>query len=334
MTPVKRQRTPTVPPSPPVNRTDHRHNMTTRGRPIYQGMEHNIKKLYRRHQPETIHQELNDVHLNHRNWNHNRQDQHISEETLALEEDDIDWDDQESGSEDDQHSEDQLRQMEDLGIDSWSEEDDDQTDTIQIPAKPVSPRHHQRHIPSISSIRVPRPTLAPKKPGRGSMHLNDVSINKITLSTPPTSSSLIPTRPELTHRDILVNDIDNIGFKVGDQVSLLKGPLTDTRKTGPDSDKSNHSIDTLITAPSITINEIFPIKEGQIPTEGPNSLPESSDLLDEIKSFLDPEKDFNEPDFNQLPNHTYSNTETITMTPSISHISDPPARQWYGWDNG
>ena len=66
--------------------------MTTRGRPIYQGMEHNIKKLYRRHQPETIHQELNDVHLNQRNWNHNQQDKHISEEILALEEDTIDWD--------------------------------------------------------------------------------------------------------------------------------------------------------------------------------------------------------------------------------------------------
>ena len=224
--------------------------------------------------------------------------------------------------------------MEDLGIDSWSEEDDDQTDTIQIPAKPVSPEHHQRRIPSISSIRVPRPTLAPKKPRGGSMHLNDVSINKITLSTPSNSFSSIPTRPELTHRDILVNDRDNFSFKVEDQVSLLKGPLTDTRKTGPDSDKSNHSIDTLITASNVTTDDIFPIKKGQITTEGPNPLPKSSDLLDEIKSFLDPEKDLNEPDFNQLPNHTYSNTETITMTPSISHISDPPAKQWYGWDNG
>ena len=97
---------------------------------------------------------------------------------------------------------------------------------------------------------------------------------------------------------------------------------------------SKHSIKTPITIPNITKNEIVPISERQEPTEGPDPLPESSDLLDEIKSFLDPEKDLNEPDFNQLPNHTYSNTETITMTPSISHISDPPAKQWYGWDNG
>ena len=109
-------------------------------------------------------------------------------------------------------------------------------------------------------------------------------------------------------------------------MSLLNGPFTDTRKTGPDSQKSNHSINTLITTPSVTINEIFPINEGQVPTEGPDPLPESSDLLNEIKSFLDPENDLQETDHHQLPNHTYPNTKTITMTPSISHISDPPAK--------
>ena len=169
MTPVKRQPTLIVPPPPPDKRTYHEHTMIPHGKPLHQGMESNIKRRYQRNQPEAIYQELDDIHLNDRNWNHeiNQQNGHISEEILALEEDNIDWDDDDSGSEDDLPSE-----MEDLGIESWSEDDDDQTDTIRqvwTSKPPNRPRLYQRHIPSISSIRVSPPTLAPKKPRRHSM---------------------------------------------------------------------------------------------------------------------------------------------------------------------
>ena len=140
------------------------------------------------------------------------------------------------------------------------------------------------------------------------MRCDDVHHN-ITLSAPATSSSPIPTRSKQTHRDILVNDSDNSSFKVGDQVSLLNEPFTITEKTGPDTYKlfdknqetmvvhperlqlftvsSKHSINTPITTHSVTKNEIFPINEGQEPTEGPDPLPESSDLVEEIYLILD-----------------------------------------------
>ena len=128
-------------------------------------MESNINRRYRRE-------------LNVRNRNHdvNQHHEHISEEIPELEEEDIDWDDDDSGSGNDLPSE-----MEDLGIKSWSEDDDDQTDTrrqVWTSKPPNRPRPYQRHIPSISSIRVSPPTLAPKKQRRRSMRCDDMPIHR------------------------------------------------------------------------------------------------------------------------------------------------------------
>ena len=190
MNPLKRQPTPVFPPPPPINRTCHEHNIPPQGASLYQVRESNINKEYRREKPVAIYQELDDKHLNVRNWNHNV-NQHIYDETLTPVEEDIDWDNDESGNEED------------------------------LPSKDQSSKQ--------------------------------------------------------THQDISVSDSHNPRFWMKDQVSLLIGPFTITERTGPDTYKlvdkdqltvvvhserlqlftgSSDSINTPITTPSVTKNEL------------------------------------------------------------------------------
>ena len=141
MTPTVKDPVLEFPAPPPIKRSYHFHETVLHGEPVYQVMESNINRGYQQDQPDSVYQELDEIHLNVRNWNHdvNQQHQHthfygednyIYDEIPALEEDDIDWENEESGSEEDMPSKERLcRQMEDLGIESWSEDDDDESDT-------------------------------------------------------------------------------------------------------------------------------------------------------------------------------------------------------------